>query len=367
MDILSEGIVFMAMNSLELTLKTLTPLWTGGADGKADRLHITGLMGSLRWWYEVMIRSIGGHVCDPSKHSCQYDPSKPDTGLCDVCKVFGATGWARRFRLIIPQDNLQPKKPIASRSDGSGRLVLTLSGNHPDNRGLGHKWYLTGNPLSGQIKLGIIPTGPIDKDGNELFDPAIIAAVFQFIADRASIGAKPQMGLGVIQVANRQSTQPLIKHLEQIISTHQTRHDLKTRVDDELPCLQNMFFASVNVSSTLESATFDLKYDLRNMLREEFKGDRLRHTIMGFVRGGNRIGAKIMMSFPYDDGTVRLWGWIPRLTQSKPSRDEILNEIYYFLEDVYGPDQTSFWLDFNPEQNRNVLEYLDKNLLAGVE
>ncbi len=355
----------MATNSLEITLRTITPVWTGGTDGKTDRLHITGIMGSLRWWYEVMIRSIGGHVCDPTKHSCLYDPSKPYAGLCDVCRVFGATGWSRRFRLIISQDNLQPKKPAASRIDGSGRLVLTLSSDHPDSRGPGHKWYLTGNPLYGQVKLGIIPTGPMDKEGKEFFDPAIIGALIQLIADRGSIGAKPQMGLGVIQIVNRQSTKPLIKHLAQINAMHQAKHDLKTRIDDELPCLQNMFFARVNVSLASETATFDLKYDLRNMLREAFKDDRLRHTIMGYVRGGNRIGAKIMMSYPYDNGIVRIWGWIPRLTQSTPSYDEIVDEIYYFLQDTYG--SVPFWLYFDAEKDDSVLEYLEKDLLGGVE
>ncbi len=34
---------------MEITLKTLTPLWTGGVGGTCDRLHETGLIGSLRW------------------------------------------------------------------------------------------------------------------------------------------------------------------------------------------------------------------------------------------------------------------------------------------------------------------------------
>ncbi|MGQ9833224.1 MAG: type III-B CRISPR module RAMP protein Cmr1, partial [Candidatus Villigracilaceae bacterium] len=39
---------------MEIQLKTLTPLWTGGIDGTTDRLHETGLIGSLRWWYEAL-------------------------------------------------------------------------------------------------------------------------------------------------------------------------------------------------------------------------------------------------------------------------------------------------------------------------
>ena len=38
--------------AVTITLRTLPPLWTGGADGMSDRLHATGIIGSLRWWYE---------------------------------------------------------------------------------------------------------------------------------------------------------------------------------------------------------------------------------------------------------------------------------------------------------------------------
>ncbi len=245
--------------------------------------------------------------------------------------------------------------------------MFSLSKDHPASRDRGHKWYLSGDPLYGQVKLNVVPAGPMDKAGKEYFDPPIIGSLIQFIADRASICAKPQMGLGVVQVIDRQKPQPLLDHLTQIISMHQKNRDLKTSIDDELPCLQNMFFARINVHSASESTAFDLKYDLRNMLRQTFKDDdRLRHTIMGYVKGGNRTGAKIMMSYPYENGIVRIWGWIPRLAQSNTSRDDILNEIYYFLEDTYGADQLSFWLDFDPQKNNSALEYLEKKLLVGA-
>ncbi|UKL14242.1 type III-B CRISPR module RAMP protein Cmr1 [Dissulfurimicrobium hydrothermale] len=48
------------MKEIKITLKTLTPLWTGGVDQTSDRLHETGLIGSLRWWYEALVRVQGG-------------------------------------------------------------------------------------------------------------------------------------------------------------------------------------------------------------------------------------------------------------------------------------------------------------------
>jgi len=83
---------------MEITLKTLTPLWTGGVDQTCDRLHETGLIGSLRWWYEALVRGLGGYACDPtSEDRC---PDK-DGNLCVVCELFGCTGWARKFRLEV--------------------------------------------------------------------------------------------------------------------------------------------------------------------------------------------------------------------------------------------------------------------------
>ncbi len=71
--------------------------------------------------------------------------------------------------------------------------------------------------------------------------------------------------------------------------------------------------------------------DMNSDLRDDEKGT-LRHTIMGYVRGSERIGAKIMMSYPYDNGTIRLWGWIPKLSKPQVPLNDILTEIYYFLE-----------------------------------
>ena len=44
----SERLEQKEVESTEITLKTLTPLWTGGVDCRSDRLHETGIIGSLR-------------------------------------------------------------------------------------------------------------------------------------------------------------------------------------------------------------------------------------------------------------------------------------------------------------------------------
>lgn len=83
---------------MELELRTVTPLWTGGVDQELDRLHETGLLGSLRWWYEALVRGLRGQACDPTGNDrCPDDHGK----RCVGCELFGCTGWARKFRLRV--------------------------------------------------------------------------------------------------------------------------------------------------------------------------------------------------------------------------------------------------------------------------
>lgn len=58
---------------MKIKLKTLTPLWTGGVDGRCDRVHETGIIGSLRWWYEAIVRGPEGWACDPTDNGCIYE------------------------------------------------------------------------------------------------------------------------------------------------------------------------------------------------------------------------------------------------------------------------------------------------------
>lgn len=107
---------------MEIKLKTLTPIWTGGVTtGRMDRIHETGLIGSLRWWYEATVRGLYGDVCDPTSDKpedrCQFDAKTYEktknvedglAGVCPVCRLFGCTGWKRRFELQATAIDLQP-------------------------------------------------------------------------------------------------------------------------------------------------------------------------------------------------------------------------------------------------------------------
>ncbi len=166
---------------LKITLKTLTPLWTGGVDGRVDRIHETGIIGSLRWWYEAIVRGLGGRACDPSDGKCQYDADKPHNGLCDVCQLFGATGWRRRFRLEILEDQMHPLWTPSDR-------MLNI---RPPGRNRG--WFL---PPGRMGRLSMQFSG----DEGAL---SRLAALFLFLDRWGGLGAKPQLGYGIFRIENR--------------------------------------------------------------------------------------------------------------------------------------------------------------------
>ena len=86
--------------------RAITPIWTGDVDGKCSRLVPTGLLGSVRWWFEVLVRGLGGSACDPS-NSGNRCPDKQGH-RCSVCELFGCTGWARKFRIEIVDGDGHP-------------------------------------------------------------------------------------------------------------------------------------------------------------------------------------------------------------------------------------------------------------------
>ena len=83
------------MKEIKVKFNTITPIWSGDADRGNTVLRETGIIGSLRWWYEALIRGLGGNACDPTNSKCE------GKNHCAACELFGCTGWARKFRLEV--------------------------------------------------------------------------------------------------------------------------------------------------------------------------------------------------------------------------------------------------------------------------
>jgi len=311
------------MTPLKIRLKTLTPLWTGGVEaGKVDRIHETGILGSLRWWYEAIVRGLGGKVCDPTTPSCIYDPDKPDNGLCDVCRVFGATGWRRRFRLTI-LDQTQPDTS-SPKQIGADRPINPKTNRKPT-------WWFPDHPRSGNLTIQI---QSLAQD----FPAEVIGGLLQFMADWAALGARAQMGFGIVEpVSGRIDTRQLYDWLVATTGSHKNS-------DPALPSLQNLFLARIQLQHATDQDTFNLKYDLRQLFAGKKNVD-LRHFIMGTVKGG-RMAAKVKVSRPYD-GLMRVWGWIPQkanVYQGSWDREAVVNAMHNHLQIHYN---LQVWREIN--------------------
>ncbi|MFN3309480.1 MAG: type III-B CRISPR module RAMP protein Cmr1 [Anaerolineales bacterium] len=209
------------MTNLQVHPKTLTPIWTGGIDQTCDRLHETGLIGSLRWWYEALVRGLGGYACDPtSEDRCEYDPKKPDPPekqLCAACYLFGCTGWARKFRFRV--------------SDGQrlfyGQNVLIPSERkHPTKEvGRAGGWFVFSESRVGEIAFDLIPLRDADLRP--------IHTILSLIDRHASLGPKGASGYGVIRAEDVVSALDWIERFD-------NRQHSRT---NSLPDFRDLFFA----------------------------------------------------------------------------------------------------------------------------
>lgn len=166
--------------TIVVTLRTLAPVWTGDVDRTSEYARETGLMGSIRWWTEALIRGLGGYACDPTGDDrCIFDETaylrtgQIKDGLqdvCPACRLFGCTGWSSKLRLLL--------------TDGEGGYEVRL--NQP------------GVPFV----LNFVETKPTEPEERWL-----LAKSIWLIARYGSIGGKttlkpPQPDYGLVALAS---------------------------------------------------------------------------------------------------------------------------------------------------------------------
>jgi CRISPR-associated protein Cmr1 len=89
-------------------LRAETDVWTGDVDRNGDRLITTGLLGSIRWWVEALVRGLDSGACDPTEETtrCPQPGKSPKDSdhHCVVCELFGCADWARKFRFDVLEE-----------------------------------------------------------------------------------------------------------------------------------------------------------------------------------------------------------------------------------------------------------------------
>lgn len=280
------------MTDLTIRLRTLTPLWTGGIDQTCDRLHETGLLGSLRWWCEALVRGLGGSACDPTDNSPCHDEDH-----CAVCKLFGCTGWSRKFRLRVVDSDDQSIRDALERGTDFQLQFIELRPMMDEE-----KWLL-GKAVAIAAKYGAMGGKTTLKPQRNARGPNDTLKRFP--------RTKPGDDMGIVSwmASNNVATQSLTAAVEYLRDQKGRRAD-----SQDWPNLNWFFFRN--------RAHFT-RSQLNTMMGRSPDGRRILDThdqIKKWLRGDIGVSKKIF-SFHADRG--RLWGY----GLNRTMRDEIIKRL----------------------------------------
>ncbi len=296
-------IPYVVCDLMEIHLKTLTPLWTGDIEGKCTKIKETGIIGSLRWWYEALVRGLGGYACDPTDSECEFnynayrETKNVENGLkdvCEACRLFGCTGWRKKFKLEINPEDRYSYAPFVIAKPKSSKKQAFLG--YYDNTG---RTYEKNGGIFGKLKVDITA----QKEDIE----GIIDCTLQLSADWG-LGAIVQRGFGISSLKREPKSykKELPKFLE---------FPKKVSYSLPLPQIDHFFFYRIpirdghvdtirseigkNVYKTMKAVKsgeslrwpHEQKYPyipsapwVRRSIRRLFSNnDVLRHYLMGFV------------------------------------------------------------------------------------
>jgi CRISPR-associated protein Cmr1 len=300
-----------------IRIEALTPLWTGGPGQTCDaRMFETGLMGSLRWWFEACARSAGIAAADPTNAATlKYDP-KHENLLEPVSRVFGCTGWRRRFRLVICD-----RQPLEIPREVE---IDTEWHRGPKGQTNKAKWYY-GRPLSdrpgpvrawGSFNLKIVQIAPwTEYDGTST---DLLLDLIRFVSRYGMMCAKPQLGLGVVKLPEDGVTDgfPALK------DWLDRRRGSAPPDDPDLPSLDDFLYLECPVLPRQDGeredpdgwrSTFKWKYQFRSRYKVAPTWETFRHTLAGYTRP-LPIRSKVFISHPYGEGedrAHRVVAWLP--------------------------------------------------------
>lgn len=325
---------------ITIKIKPLTPLWIGDENGKNTVLRETGLIGSLRWWYEIIMKSLGGKVCDPT--DTESEKRCKGKEHCDVCELFGCTGWSRKFRLEVESEELplEPNVKIGTRMGEKCRSRI-VSG------------FISDKPIA----LKFIPLREITDE-----EWALLYKTFKVISEYGAFGSHISQGNGVIQIVESGFPQmdfsKIVREMNNIEALNSLKNFFTYKVNmtfnKEISKLikYNAFWVQNQKHENLNDGWEQLwdnyhflpiAYHIRDALRRTESNKEDRHKIFGelgcgsdvFVSHGYRINDKVVQ--------VRVFGWL------KEGRNNIKNCL---LSDVLSK---YLFFDGNyREQNNNL-------------
>jgi CRISPR-associated protein Cmr1 len=331
----------MALDRNTIQIKTLTPLWTGDVEGKCNEIKETGIIGSLRWWYEALVRGLGGCACDPTNSDCRFDykefkkTGKIQDGLkdvCSACRLLGCTGWSRRFRLEVNSAN-NPMHNLFFVTSGLDWWLKTLFKDQET------------------VAFGEFGLGLLGKD--EHLNP--IKALLFFLSRYGGIGARNQYGFGQFKIMHNEDEcenkwQSLVKKGFSSTGTSSSQNlpsiedffFVKFKINDNRPLiseLKNKFSRIKKMPKDFDWTYIPIALDLRYRgtlkngswfgIREYFREEEdisksEDNAIFGCMKKSYKNSSRVSISHLYkekengEEYFLKIWGILPKGTKYTP-------------------------------------------------
>ncbi|AKB42526.1 type III-B CRISPR module RAMP protein Cmr1 [Methanosarcina vacuolata] len=328
-----------------IVIETLTPIWTGGVNGSSDTVRETGIIGSMRWWYEAIVRGIGKYACNPlSDSKCMLDGKEKENDrnnkLCPACYLFGCGGWKRRFRLEI--EDFGVKEPFH---------LVTF-----DRDEIGNNWWLStifeknlnNNFSFGKFMFRIYPVGRGDK--SEII--AQIKALLSIMSHVGAIGAKSQYGFGQFEMENRMDFKRALNEINNFCNKDEFKkeankpdfyslsnfwcYEFKIPARNQL--VQSFQKSYIVGNQSLSTSYLPVSFDIRYKLPNRNKGSGLRQAYYSHCNGDKNQVCQIFGTLPEnkkkEDG-IGSRIFVSHLFR-EPSESDYFLRIWGFTEKIVG-------------------------------
>lgn len=270
---------------MKIEIMTLTPIWTGGVDGKPDRLQETGIIGGMRWWYEAIVRGIGGYACDPtSDKRCELSGREKTheerlAKLCPACYLFGCTGWKRRFRLDVQSNTTVPFQ------------LATLEGKNRFNH-----WWLS--QIFEDCLETKLPFGKLSLSFTCGEDEVInqTNALLSIMAHIGAAGSKTQYGFGQFDWDNKMDLADAINAIRKFLSYNTFKsgsnedkwyssdkfwsYEFSVSSDNEL--LKKFQNANIIGNGSMPNNYLPVSFDIRYKIPSSRNGNGLRESFYSY-------------------------------------------------------------------------------------
>ncbi len=210
------------MEEIKVTFRTLTPLWTGDAWGENSEIKASSIIGSLRFWFEVICYFSGitnktnyedkgkellkdnieyvkfrEKILESGTNFDSVDKALAELGITLPSRIFGCTGWKSLIRIkssTIASNGTRYSYPI-------GKIdypELKYKNPKDDKKVIIPKWYFP-KGFMGEFEI-------VFKLNEHIVKP-IFYPLLHFIEKYGFLGGKWNVGYGRVKIESAKSKQ----------------------------------------------------------------------------------------------------------------------------------------------------------------